>query len=324
MRVWAKAAALGLGLVLGMMGCFEPEPKSLTLPSSEETQREIRRALTEFNEDRFGRECAAIDSALAEQGGLASARSLGGGMWLVRDDEGEVRSGPMSAWRPEAGGRVTWRWTARSLRGDSLTSGVTEFAVDRGAVPRVFHEAAKELGHVQSGRIWSPSNSAFGVRGIPGEIPPYAPLQLEVEQRRSIQDSAWWEGVRRGEENETLWLGQFVQSLPQPLPVEAAEGVWVQVHTSRQALLRDGETVLLRIRTTPVRSDADRETTVEWRVGTPDQVVSALQVALAAWPKAGTLSVWSTSMNAFGKDGVPKAGISPHTPIRFDVEVVPL
>jgi hypothetical protein len=188
----------------------------------------------------------------------------------------------------------------------------------------VFHEAAKELGHVQSGRIWSPSISAFGVRGIPGEIPPYATLQLEVEQRRSTQDSAWWEGVRRGEENETLWLGQFVQSLPQPLPVEAAEGVWVQVHTSRQASLRDGETVLLRIRTTPVRSNADRETTVEWRVGTPDQVVSALQVALAAWPKAGTLSVWSTSMNAFGEDGVPKAGIPPHTPIRFDVEVVPL
>jgi FKBP-type peptidyl-prolyl cis-trans isomerase len=29
-------------------------------------------------------------------------------------------------------------------------------------------------------------------------------------------------------------------------------------------------------------------------------------------------------MNAFGEDGVPKAGIPPHTPIRFDVEVVPL
>ncbi|MGB1481216.1 MAG: hypothetical protein ACPG66_07580 [Flavobacteriales bacterium] len=261
---------------------------------------------------------------MAIQGDDVEARSLGGGMWLVRDDKEERGAGAMSGWRPEVGGRVTWRWTARSLRGDSLTSGVTEFAVDGGAVPRVFHEAAKELGHIQSARLWSPSVSAFGVRGIPGEIPPFSPVLLDVEQRRSVQDSAWWEAVRRGQENESLWLDQFVQTLPQPLPFEAAEGVWAQVHTSRQALLRDGETVLLRIRTTPVRSEVHRETAVEWRAGTPDQIVSALQVALAEWPQAGTLSVWSTSKNAFGEDGAPKAGIPPHTPIRFDVEVVPL
>ena len=59
-----------------------------------------------------------------------------------------------------------------------------------------------------------------------------------------------------------------------------------------------------------------------WKVGTPDQLVPALEAAFSAHPDVRTMTVWSTSDQAFGTDGAPSAGIEPHRPMRFDVEVV--
>jgi FKBP-type peptidyl-prolyl cis-trans isomerase len=324
MRAPAKMATACAVVASVVWGCVEPKPKSLTLPTQEDAERDVRRAMAAFNEDRFDMECAAIDSLLAKDPSASVAMSLGGGMRLVPELEGVALHATRLAWKPVAGDRVTWQWTARSLQGDSLTSGVNEFAVELDPVPRVFHEAAKNLGHAQAGRVWSPSVSAFGVRGIPGEIPPFTPLQLDVEQRRSVRDSAWWAGVRRGEESEAVWLDQFVRGLSQPEPAQERDGIWVQVHSTQERSLQSGEPVLLRIRTSEVRGGTQRESAMEWNVGTPDQIVPALQAALESHPAARTLTVWSASKYAFGEDGVDKAGIPPRTPLRFEVEVLPL
>jgi len=316
--------ALMAGILL--FSCVEPQPKTLTLPSLEDAQRQERQALAKFNARRFSEECVAIDSVLRATG--REAQILPGGVRLTSNSTSTLNPLHESSgneWRPEAGHRVVWSWIARSLDGDSLAAGVDEFTVDRDAVPKAFHEAAKHAGHRQDMEVWSPSVSAFGVRGVPGEIPPYTPVHLEVSQRRSIRDTAWARGMMRGEVPESLWLEAFViEKDDSARPERLEEGLYVTVHSSRTAPIQSGDVVLLRIRTSAVMGGRETETDLEWPVGTPDQLVPALENALAQTPTAHTLSIWATSIWAFGEAGIPSAEIPPRSPVRFHVEVVPL
>ena len=310
--------------VLGAMvlaSCVEPQPQTLTLPTVADQNKKVRQAMVEFNEARFQEECAAIDSAIAKTG--LPAVTLPGGVLLQRDITAPPPQQGLREWQASPGHRVQWAWEAYTLDGALLTSGSDEFEVDRGAVPRAFHEAAKSLGHDVEADVWSPSVSAFGVRGVPGEIPPFTPVRLHVRQTRSVQDTAWWGGVKRGVLEEAVWLKNAVQSMEgQGQPVEVMEGVWVQVHSAHSKPREVDETVLLRIRTATLDASMERETQMEWQVGTQDQLVPALEQALSSLPTAQTLTVWCTSALAFGRDGSPEAGIAPHTPLRFEVEVV--
>jgi FKBP-type peptidyl-prolyl cis-trans isomerase len=229
----------------------------------------------------------------------------------------------LKGWQASPGDRVQWAWIAYTLDGALLTSGSDEFEVERAAVPRAFHEAAKALGHGVEADVWSPSVSAFGVRGVPGEIPPFTPVRLHVRQTRSIQDTAWWGGVQRGVLNEAFWLKNAVESMEgQGRPVKVTEGVWTQVHSEHSQPQEVGQTVLLRIRTATLDASMEREAQMEWQVGTQDQLVPALEKALIAYPRAERLTIWSTSSSAFGESGLPTVQIPAMTPIRFDVDVI--
>ena len=308
--------------VLGAMvlaSCVEPQPQTLTLPSSADQEKKVRQAMVQFNEARFQEECAAIDSAVAKT--RWPADTLPGGVLLQIDTAAPSMQQGLKGWQASPGDRVQWAWEAYTLGGSLLTSGSDEFEVERGAVPRAFHEAAKSLGHDAEADVWSPSVSAFGVRGVPGEIPPFTPVRLHVRQTRSVQDTAWWGDVQRGVLDEAFWLQNAVQSMKGP-HVEVAAGVWVQVHSEHSKPQEVDEMVLLRIRTATLDASMERETQMEWKVGTQDQLVPALEKALSSMPTAQTLTVWCTSAQAFGRDGAPEAGILPRTPLRFEVEVV--
>ena len=313
---------MALLVAVVLLGCVDPQPKSLTLPSLEDAQRQELRALTKFNAQRFKEECASIDSIL--QSSSFEVVPLPAGIRLARS-KAESQSEGLNGWLCKSGDRVVWSWVARSLNGDSLSTGVDEFIVDRDAVPQAFHEVAKHTGHNHDVDVWSPSVSAFGVRGVPGEIPPYTPVHLEVNQRRSIRDTAWARSVMRGEVSELPWLESFMlERDASARPEKLSEGLFVTVHSTRQAPLNMGDVALLRIRTSSVMGGRETETDLEWPVGTPDQLVPALEKALAQIPAASTLSIWSTSHWAFGETGIPSADIPPRSPVRFDVEVVPL
>ena len=313
-----------LWAVLGAMvlvSCVEPQPQTLTLPTAADQDKKVRQAMVEFNEARFQEECAAIDSAIAKT--RLPADTLHGGVLLQRDITAAPTQAGLREWQASPGDRVQWAWEAYTLGGSLLTSGSDEFDVERGAVPRAFHEAAKSLGHDVEADVWSPSVSAFGVRGVPGEIPPFTPVRLHVRQTRSVQDTAWWSGVQRGVLDEAFWLQNAVQSMEgQGQPVEVAEGVWAKVHSEHSKPHEVDQTVLLRIRTATLDASMERETQMEWEVGTQDQLVPALEQALSSLSTAQTLTVWCTSALAFGRDGSPEVGIAPHTPLRFEVEVV--
>ena len=275
--------------------------------------------MVKFNEARFQEELAAIDSAVANT--RWPADTLPGGVLLQIDTAAPAMQQGLREWQASTGDRVQWAWEAYTLGGSLLTSGSDEFDVERGAVPQAFHEAAKSLGHDAEADVWSPAISAFGVRGVPGEIPPFTPVRLHVRQTRSVQDTAWWGGVQRGVLDEAFWLQNAVQSM-KGQHVEVAAGVWVQVHSEHSKPREVDETVLLRIRTATLDAFMERETQMEWKVGTQDQLVPALEQTLSAHPSAQTLTVWCSSLMAFGLDGSPEAGIAPHTPLRFEVEVI--
>lgn len=313
-----SAAVMGAMLVAS---CVEPQPQTLTLPTAADQNKKVRQAMVEFNEARFAEECAAIDSAIAKTG--LPADTLPGGVLLQHVTAAPAIEEGLKGWKAAPGGRVQWAWEAYTLGGSLLTSGVDEFEVERGAVPRAFHEAAKSLGHDVEADVWAPSVSAFGVRGVPGEISPFTPVRLHVRQTRSVQDTAWRGGVQRGVLDEAFWLKNAVQSMEgQGQPVEVTEGVWAQVHSEHGKQRQVDETVLLRIRTATLDASMERETQMEWKVGTQDQLVPALEQALSSLSTAQTLTVWCTSSMAFGRNGSPEAGIAPRTPLRFEVEVV--
>ena len=309
-----------LGAMLGA-GCVEPQPQTLTLPRADDQDEKVRQAMVEFNEARFQEECAAIDLAVAMTG--LPAETLPGGVLIQHGTTAPAMQKGLRGWQAARGDLVIWAWEAYTLDGSLLTSGSDEFEVDRGAVPRAFHEAAQSLGHDVEADVWSPSVSAFGVRGVPGEISPFTPVRLHVRQTRSVQDTAWWGAVQRGVLDEAFWLENAVQSMKRPGQlVEVSEGVWVQVHSEHNRPLEPKQTVLLRIRTATLDASMERETQMEWKVGTQDQLVPALEQALSSLPSAHNSTIWCTSAMAFGDQGSPEAGIVPHTPLRFDVEVV--
>ena len=315
-----RVSAVVVGAML-VASCVEPQPQTLTLPTAADQNKKVRQAMVEFNEARFQEECAAIDSAVART--QWPADTLPGGVLLQIDTAAPAMQQGLKGWKAAQGDRVQWAWEAYTLGGSLLTSGVDEFEVERGAVPRAFHEAAKFLGHNVGADVWSPSVSAFGVRGVPGEIPPFTPVRLHIRQTRLVQDTAWWGGVQRGELNEAFWLKNAVESMEgQGRPIKVTEGVWAQVHSEHSQPRAIDQTVLLRIRTATLDASMERETQMEWQVGTQDQLVPALEQALSSQPTAQTLTVWCTSAQAFGRDGSSEAGIAPHTPIRFEVEVV--
>lgn len=309
-----------MGVVLGA-SCVEPQPQTLTLPAVADQDKKVRKAMVEFNEARFKEECAAIDSAVAKTG--QPADTLPGGVLLQRAPTAAAMPEGLRGWQAAPGDRVIWAWEAFTIDGSPLTSGSDEFEVERGAVPRAFHDAAQSLGHDVEAEVWSPSVSAFGVRGVPGEISPFTPVRLHVRQTRSAQDTAWWGGVQRGVLDEAFWLKNAVESMEgQGQMVEVTEGVWAQVHSEHNRPLEPKQNVLLRIRTATLDASMERETQMEWKVDTQDQLVPALEQALSSLPSAHTLTIWCTSDMAFGHDGSPEAGIAPHTPLRFEVEVV--
>ena len=318
--IWAAA------LAVAWTSCIEPEPQTLTLPTLEDEDRQVRKAMVEFNEARFQEERMAIDAAI-RQSELPSD-TLRGGVVLQRlspDSTASTLSQGLNGWRAEIGDRVFWAWEAFTLDGKRLTAGQDEFEVERGAVPQAFHEAAKQLGHLERADVWTPSLSAFGVRGIPGEIPPYMPLRLRVQQSRSIQDTAWWSAIQRAETSEAPWLAAFLKDLTTEFVAqEIAEGVWLQVHSVRREPWAEDQTLSLRIRTSACVGDFERETPMDWRLGTQDQLVPALERAVFHSRQAERFTVWSVSEQAFGSKGSSRAGIPPHTPLRFDIEVVPL
>lgn len=309
-----------MGVVLGA-SCVEPQPQTLTLPAVADQDKKVRKAMVEFNEARFKEECAAIDSAVAKTG--QPADTLPGGVLLQRAPTAAAMPEGLREWQAAPGDRVIWAWEAFTIDGSPLTSGSDEFEVERGAVPRAFHDAAQSLGHDVEAEVWSPSVSAFGVRGVPGEISPFTPVRLHVRQTRSAQDTAWWGGVQRGVLDEAFWLKNAVESMEgQGQMVEVTEGVWAQVHSEHNRPLEPKQNVLLRIRTATLDASMERETQMEWKVDTQDQLVPALEQALSSLPSAHTLTIWCTSDMAFGDQGSPEAGIAPHTPLRFEVEVV--
>ena len=318
--MWAAA------LTVALNGCIEPEPQTLTLPTLADEDRQVRKAMVEFNEARFQEEREAIVAALRRTN--LTSDSLRGGVVLQRlssDSTTLTLSEGLDGWRPEAGDRVVWAWEAFTLDGKRLTAGKDEFEVERGLVPQAFHESAKQLGHLERADVWTPSISAFGVRGIPGEVPPYMPLRLRVQQSRSIQDTAWWSAIQHAEASEAQWLAAFLRNLATDSEAQQiTEGVWLQVHSSRHEPWAEGQTLSLRIRTSACVGDFERETQMEWRPGTQDQLVPALERSVIQSRQAERFTVWSVSAQAFGSQGSSRAGIPPHTPLRFDVEVIPL
>jgi len=301
--------------------CVEPQPQTLTLPTAADQDKKVRQAMVEFNEARFQEECAAIDLAVVQTG--LPSDILPGGVLLQHGTTAPAMQEGLNGWQASRGDRVHWVWESYTLDGSPLTSGSDEFDVERGAVPRAFHEAAKSLGHDVEADVWSPSVSAFGVRGVPGEIPPFTPVRLHVRQTRSVEDTAWWGAVQRGVLDEAFWLKNAVQSMKgQGQPDEVSEGVWAHVYSEHNRPVEPKQNVLLRIRTATLDASMERETQMEWKVGTQDQLVPALEQALSSLPSAHTLTIWCTSAMAFGDQGSPEAGIAPHTPLRFEVEVV--
>ena len=281
----------------------------------------MRRGLTEFNSERFAAETAAIDAVIRQL--AVAVEDLPGGVRIARIQPA-LPACELGEWHPSSGSSVVWTWVAFDLDGDSLTSGRDEFILDRDAVPQAFHESAKRLGHRERVQVWSPSATAFGVRGVPGSIPPYTPVRLDVQQERSIRDTSWRADMRRDSAQESCWLRSFMQSLGgKAQPVEVDRGLHVAIHSQNDQPWEHGTAVDLRIRTAAILGGAERETAMEWEIGTPDQLVPALERALSEFPSASTLTVWATSVFAFGRKGVPSAGLPASTPVRFDLEVRP-
>lgn len=310
-----------LAMVLLFSCNIDFEPKPLNLPQSEEMKRNTRKALLDFNSRRFASEVAMIDSAVQTSRVNAVVRS-GGVRVQVQEHSQETDGSP---WFASIGDRVVWSWTAYGLDGDSLHSATEEFTIGHDAVPRSFHEAAPLAGDGDSLRFWSPSLSAFGVRGIPGSVAPYTPVCIELVQQRSASDTTWWSQVRQGLANESNWLRSYLQQSPAwPSCVRLNDDVWVSIHSHADTPWSSNEAVLLRLSTSQILDARAIETSMEWNVGAPDQIVPALEAAFSAHPSAQTLTVWSTSVAAFGSDGSPDAGIEAHRPIRFDIEVAPI
>lgn len=274
--------------------------------------------MTEFNASRFEWERALLDSLVhAMHGG---AEPLVGGMWRHSFLEGKVCGS-----RPVVGDLIHWDWKAFDLDGHLLTKDSQSFLVGKDALPMVFRESAKASCFDDSFHVWSPSVGAFGPTGIPGAIPPFAPLRFEVRQTRSLADDQWLDDVQEGKADESTWLSAWLEHAEVPGLKEIEPGhVWMQIHEEGLPL-QLGETMILEIQTHDVlwsdtdSLDDDDGQLMDWTVGTPDQLVKALELSTSTHPEAQVLTVFCTSEWAFGADGVPESGIKARTPVRFDL-----
>ena len=98
--IWAAA------LAVAWTGCIEPEPQTLTLPTLAEEDRQVRKAMVEFNEARFQEEREAIVAAIRQTPFLSD--TLRGGVVLQRlpqDSTTSTLSQGLDNWRAESGGQ---------------------------------------------------------------------------------------------------------------------------------------------------------------------------------------------------------------------------
>lgn len=320
---WPCRISLGwLALCVAVFwSCESPRAVPPNMPNAEARAQSTRNRLRAFNAARFEQERHQVDSAAHVH--APQSRALPGGIWLILDGgEANVRGRA-----PDGGDRVQWKWVARTLKGDTLTSGEEDFLVEKDALPLCFHEVAKSTPRPGQGRFWTTSTTAFGASGIPGEIPPFTPLDVHFVQRRPVLDADWLTEVQQGVFDEAVWLKEFVAEAAPGAFQLADRPVWVDC-VDCSPLTSEGEAMRLDIHTVDVQSimqgEQGRESTMEWRRGTPDQLVPALEQALLAHPRAAVLTIWTTSEFAFQHKGAPAAGVRPRTPVRFDVQVSPL
>ena len=307
-----------LWLTMFVAGCgMGRDPEPLSLPSIEQKERAFRNEMKQFNADRFSLECGVLDSISHASHPNQRQESSGCVYHAILEQGQDVLP---DAW-------VAWDWEVSNLDGRPLTSGRDNFELGKGGLPPVFHQVAKEIGIGDSVRIWSPSSLAFGVKGIPGSVPPYAPVIIHARQVRAWQDPRWQSQVLEGSGEEWPWLENWVEDRRVDA-IRHQEGGFIQVvDTQPNQPLQPGESVVLNIRTSPMLPTSgndrkERETAMPWVVGTPDQVVPILELLVRQHPNVETARLWSTSSMAFGEDGVPNAGIPANTPIQFDVEIV--
>ena len=186
----------------------------------------------------------------------------------------------------------------------------------------MFHDLAPTIGHEHQVSALSPSEFAFRVRGIPGKVSPYTPVRFEAIQERSVRDTTWWGQVIRAEASEQAWLRAFGhQVLDETVATSITPDVWAMIHKTMDEPIESGQVLNLAIRTSDVFGTVEHTTHMEWVVGAPDQLVPGVELAMSEFRDASALTVWVTSEQAFGTDGIPSIGLEAHAPVRFDIEV---
>lgn len=295
-----------------MMCCGGPEPQPLTLQDDVDVDRALRHEMTEFHAARFQVERSLLDSLCAASG--KECVELPGGIWAawVRGEAAEGREA-FALGQP-----VTWDWHAFTTTGTHVLHRREVVRFGDGTVPAAWDEVAQRMAPGDSVVMWVPSFSAFGPRGIPGTLPPFTPLVVHA----TIAGAADALHLPAGKD-ECALLQQWV-AVHAPLATEVEDGVWVEVLPSNAPRARQSPRSLLRIETQNAWGQAKRHAThMHWQPGAPNQVVSALEVALASFPSATRLKVYAVSAKAFGERGVPQAELLPNTPLVFELEFAP-
>lgn len=330
--------------LIAVAACRPPRPQRPDLPNEDQLMQQVHRGMTRFNTERFALERAILDSLSRP---FEARLELPGGVWVVWVRE--ARAGMPAS----VGEEVTMTWSAHALDGDSLCGGKEVFQVGGGGVPQAFQEISHLVVPGDSVMVWSPSNAAFGVRGIPGCIAPYTPLVLHVGCEGDSQSSNlsvtplpmsdYSQNLerdaidgRRGAgritnvecEDERSWLTGWIQRSGFDTAKEIVPGVWCLSLEDLGHPRPDGPHRM----TLKTQAVADvwseecqvrpaRETCMEWVPGAPDQIVPGLQEALASYESATHLLVWAISSQAFGEKGVPQAGIPASSPVCFEVSL---
>ena len=324
-----------LGVVLLMVACWgcleeseDSGKKSVYKTSTEDAAKtspeDAEEKSEQWNKTRHQNEAERIEAFIARDPSRGWQELMGGVYFSSIPQERLSSMGPaLSSWAPQLGDFVHWDWTAYDLDGDSLLSGKGAFQLGyTDTVPRVFHDLAPTIGHEHQVSALSPSEFAFRVRGIPGKVSPYTPVRFEAIQERSVRDTMWWGQVIRAEASEQAWLRAFGhQVLDETVATSITPDVWAMIHKTMDEPIESGQVLNLAIRTSDVFGTVQHTTHMEWVVGAPDQLVPGVELAMSEFRDASALTVWVTSEQAFGTDGIPSIGLEAHAPVRFDIEV---